>query len=161
MLRVPAPPESPIPNGILTTLHAPALARTPSTPTRICRRLHAPSLPPTKTAKWSSIPKRIRKTLHVPAWAHAENKQREARGFSSQSMLKIRTTPQRKRFNTHNPRTGLAGNVQNSHRATARAFRHARSPQRVRQAGEIENSHGVTARIFPHVRCPQRARRGR
>ena len=46
----------------------------------------------------------------------------------------IRTAPQRERFDTHDPRRGFIGLKTNSHGATARALRHARSPQRVRRA---------------------------
>ena len=45
-----------------------------------------------------------------------------------------RTAPQRERFDTHDPRRGFIGLKTNSHGATARALRHARSPQRVRRA---------------------------
>ena len=47
---------------------------------------------------------------------------------------RIRTAPQRERFDTHDPRRGFIGLKTNSHGATARALRHARSPQRVRRA---------------------------
>ena len=46
----------------------------------------------------------------------------------------IRTAPQRERFDTHDPRRGFIGLKTNSHGATARALRHARSPQRVHRA---------------------------
>ena len=42
-----------------------------------------------------------------------------------------RTAPQRERFDTHDLRRGFAETKKNSHGATARALRHARSPQRV------------------------------
>ena len=38
----------------------------------------------------------------------------------------------RERFDTRDPHGGFAGDVENTHRATARALRHARKPQRVR-----------------------------
>ena len=41
------------------------------------------------------------------------------------------TAPQRERFDTHNLRKGFAETKTNSRRATARALRHARPPQRV------------------------------
>ena len=41
------------------------------------------------------------------------------------------TAPQRERFDTHNLRRGFAETKTNSHGATARALRRARSPQRV------------------------------
>ena len=45
----------------------------------------------------------------------------------------IRTGPQRERSDTHNLRRGFAASKTDSHGTTARAIRHARSPQRVRQ----------------------------
>ena len=47
---------------------------------------------------------------------------------SSPASLQIRKAPQRERFDTHDPRRGFAGELANSHRAAARALRHARSP---------------------------------
>ena len=44
------------------------------------------------------------------------------------------TAPQRERFDTHNLRRGFAETKTNSHGATARALRRARSPQRVARA---------------------------
>ena len=44
------------------------------------------------------------------------------------------TAPQRERFDTHNLRRGFAETKTNSHGATARALRCARSPQRVARA---------------------------
>ena len=43
-----------------------------------------------------------------------------------------RTAPQRERFDTHDLRRGFAATKTDSRGATARALRHARSPQRVR-----------------------------
>ena len=47
------------------------------------------------------------------------------------SRVKHRTAPQRERFDTHDLRRGFAETKTNSHGATARARRHARSPQMV------------------------------
>ena len=44
------------------------------------------------------------------------------------------TAPQREHFDTHNLRRGFAETKTNSHGATARALRRARSPQRVARA---------------------------
>ena len=52
----------------------------------------------------------------------------------SSGSRQIRTAPQRERFDTHDLRRGFAKLKTNSHGATARALRHARSPQRVRRA---------------------------
>ena len=48
-----------------------------------------------------------------------------------QTTVKICTAPQRQRFDTHDPRRGFAVQLKNSHGATRRAMRRARSPQRV------------------------------
>ena len=52
----------------------------------------------------------------------------------SSGSRQIRAAPQRERFDTHDPRRGFIGLKTNSHGATARALRHARSPQRVHRA---------------------------
>ena len=51
----------------------------------------------------------------------------------SSGSRQIRTGPQRERVDTHDPRRGFIGLKTDSHRTTARALRHARSPQRVRR----------------------------
>ena len=51
----------------------------------------------------------------------------------SSGSRQMRTAPQRERSDTHDPRRGFIGLKTNSHGATARALRHAGSPQRVRQ----------------------------
>ena len=43
----------------------------------------------------------------------------------------VSKAPQRERFDTHDLRRGFAETKKNSHGATARALRHAQSPQRV------------------------------
>ena len=86
------------------------------------------------------------------------------------------------RSDTPNPRRGFAGELKDGHGTTARAIRHARSPQRVRRraqgwarhhsesdptrpipaegsAGELKDGHGTTARAIRHARSPQRVRR--
>ena len=57
------------------------------------------------------------------------------------------TAPQRERSDTPDPRRGFAGELKDGHGTTARALRHARSPQRVRR------------RAIRHARSPQRVRR--
>ena len=52
----------------------------------------------------------------------------------SSGSKQIRTAPQREQSDTHDLRRGFAAVKTNSHGATARALRHARSPQRVRRA---------------------------
>ena len=63
----------------------------------------------------------LRKQEHKPR----DNFQRPSREQQN------RTAPQRERFDTHDLRRGFAETKKNSHGATARALRHARSPQRV------------------------------
>ena len=91
-----------------------------------------------------------------------------------------RTGPQRERCDTHDPRRGFIGLKTDSHGTTARAIRHARSPQRVHRAqdrfardhsdsastrtisaeGSPRSRHGAIARALRHARSPQRVRRG-
>ena len=53
--------------------------------------------------------------------------------FASRECQKSRATPQRELFDTHELRRCFAEVNTNSHGATVRALRHARSPQRVRR----------------------------
>ena len=75
----------------------------------------------------------------------------------SSGSRQMRTAPQRERSDTHDPRRGFIGLKTNSHGATARALRHAGSPQRVRQ-GQDKFAR-ATARALRHARSPQRVRR--
>ena len=64
----------------------------------------------------------------------------------------IRAAPQRERFDTHDPRRGFIGLKTNSHGATARSLRHARSPQRVRRAQDKfarRHSESASTRTIP------------
>ena len=69
----------------------------------------------------------------MPALPHAENRERVRRRAG-----KFRTAPQQEPFDTQDPRRRFAGDVANSHGATAKTFRHARSPQTVRTAPQRE-----------------------
>ena len=89
------------------------------------------------------------------------------------------TAPQRERSDTHDPRRGFTGELKDVHGTTARAIRHARSPQpassrmctapqRERSdthdprrgfTGELKDVHGTTARAIRHARSPQRVHR--
>ena len=81
---------------------------------------------------------------------------------------RIRTAPQRERFDTHNLCRGLAELKTKSHGATARALRRVQSPQRVRQAqfarrrSESASTRTISAVGSPRVRqtrtAPQRER---
>ena len=69
-------------------------------------------------------------------FARDHNESASTRTISAQGSPRsrqIRTAPQRERFDTHDLRRGFAAVKTNSHGATARALRHARSPQRVRR----------------------------
>ena len=94
-----------------------------------------------KTAGGSSVPSRIRSTLHTPAlpWKGFAGEVENAHGATTRALRharspqRVRTAPQRERFDTHYPRKGSSRELQKSHGATARALRHARSSQRVRR----------------------------
>ena len=70
--------------------------------------------------------------------------------------------------NTQKVPRGLRGRNQNRHRATARAIRHARTPQRVARAEtkhapgwapatfHQQNEHGATARAIRHAQSPEK-----
>ena len=82
----------------------------------------------------------------------------------------IRTAPQRERSDTHDPRRGFTATKTDSHGATARAIRHARSPQRVhrdqdrfaRRRSESDPTRTILAEGSPRPRqmrtAPQRER---
>ena len=73
-------------------------------------------------------------TSHL-ARCHSESAStRTISAEGSLSSRQIRTAPQRERFDTHDLRRRFAELKTNSHGATARALRHARSPQKVRRA---------------------------
>ena len=74
-------------------------------------------------------PQRVRQGQDKFARRHSESA--STRTISAEGS---RTAPQRERSDTHDFRRGFIGLKTNSHGATARALRHARSPQRVRRA---------------------------
>ena len=79
-------------------------------------------------------PQRVRQGQDKFARRHSESAStRRISAEGSPRSRQIRTAPQRERFDTHDLRRGFAALKTNSHGATARALRHARSPQRVRQ----------------------------
>ena len=79
-------------------------------------------------------PQRVRQGQDKFARRHSESAStRTISAEGSPRSRQIRTAPQRERFDTHDLRRGLVALKTNSHGATARALRHARSPQRVRQ----------------------------
>ena len=98
-------------------------------------------------------PQRVRQGQDKFARRHSESAStRRISAEGSPRPRQIRAAPQRERFDTHDLRRGFAALKTNSHGATARALRHARSPQKT-------NSHGATARALRHARSPQRVRR--
>ena len=79
-------------------------------------------------------PQRVRRPACRFARRHSESAPtRTIPAEGSSASVQIRTAPQRERSDTHDPRRGFVGQCANSHGATARALRHARSPQRVRR----------------------------
>ena len=79
-------------------------------------------------------PQRVRRAQDTFARRHSESAStRTISAEGSPSSSQICTVLQRERFDTHDLRRGFAELKTNSHGATARALRHARSPQRVRR----------------------------
>ena len=126
-------------------------------------------------------PQRARRDQDKFARRHSESAStRRISAEGSPRSRQIRTAPQRERFDTQDLRRGFAATKTDSRGATARALRHARSPQRVRRAQDKfarrhsesastrtisfaalkTNSHGATARALRHARSPQRVRQG-
>ena len=79
-------------------------------------------------------PQRVRRGQDRFARRHSEsNATHTIPAEGSPRSRQIRTAPQRERCDTHDPRRGFIGLKTDSHGTTARALRHARSPQRVRR----------------------------
>ena len=127
-------------------------------------------------------PQRVHRAQDKFARRHSESAStRRISAEGSPRSRQIRTAPQRERFDTHDLRRGFAATKTDSRGATARALRHARSPQRVHRAQDKfarrqrerfdthdlrrgfaalkTNSHGATARALRHARSPQRVHR--
>ena len=98
-------------------------------------------------------PQRVRQGQDKFARRHSESAStRTISAEGSPRSRQIRTAPQRERFDTHGPRRGFIGLKTNSHGATARALRHARSPQRVRRAQDKfarRHSESASTRTIP------------
>ena len=116
-------------------------------------------------------PQRVRQGQDKFARRHSESAStRTISAEGSPRPRQMRTAPQRERFDTHDPRRGFIGLKTNSHGATARALRHARSPQRVRRAqdkfarrhSESASTRTISAEGSPRSRqmrtAPQRER---
>ena len=116
-------------------------------------------------------PQRVRQGQDKFARRHSESAStRRISAEGSPRPRQIRAAPQRERFDTHDLRRGFAALKTNSHGATARALRHARSPQRVRQGqdkfarrhSESASTRTISAEGSPRSRqirtAPQRER---
>ena len=101
--------------------HPPKTAKRSSVPNRVLRMLHAPAFPPAETkARGPSIQNKLRRTLHAPALPPVETA-REA--FPNRIRRTLHApAPLRERFDAHDPWGGSSGDVEISHGATARAF---------------------------------------
>ena len=85
-----------------------------------------------RALRHAQSPQRVRRAQDTFARRHSESAStRTISTEGSPSSRHIRTAPQRERLDTHNLRRGFAELKTSSHGATARALRHARSPQKV------------------------------
>ena len=94
-----------------------------------------------KAARWTSIPDRIVRTLHVPALPHVQNSER------------VVASKQK----SQDAACGFAGELENLRGAAARALRHAQSPQRVRRPRckvQRRHSDSVSTRTIPAEGSP-------
>ena len=116
-------------------------------------------------------PQRARRDQDKFARRHSERAStRRISAEGSPRSRQIRTAPQRERFDTQDLRRGFAATKTDSRGATARALRHARSPQRVRRAqdkfarrhSESASTRTISAEGSPRSRqirtAPQRER---
>ena len=116
-------------------------------------------------------PKRVRQGQDKFARRHSESAStRRISAEGSPRSRQIRTASQRERFDTHDLRRGFAATKTDSRGATARALRHARSPQRVHRAqdkfarrhSESASTRTISAEGSPRSRqsrtAPQRER---
>ena len=106
-----------------------------------------------RALRHAGSPQRVRQGQDKFARRHSESAStRTISAEGSPCSRQIRTAPQRERFDTHDPRRGFIGLKTNSHGATARALRHARSPQRVRRAHDKfarRHSESASTRTIP------------
>ena len=124
-----------------------------------------------RALRHAGSPQRVRQGQDKFARRHSESAStRTISAEGSSGSRQIRTAPQRERFDTQDLRRGFAKVKTNSHGATARALRHARSPQRVRQGqdkfarrhSESASTRTISAEGSPRSRqirtAPQRER---
>ena len=106
-----------------------------------------------RALRHAGSPQRVRQGQDKFARRHSESAStRTISAEGSPRSRQIRTAPQRERFDTHGPRRGFIGLKTNSHGATARALRHARSPQRARRAQDKfarRHSESASTRTIP------------
>ena len=82
-------------------------------------------------------PQRVRRRAQGWARHHSESDPtRPIPAEGSPASSRMGTAPQRERSDTPDPRRGFAGELKDGHGTTARAIRHARSPQRVRRRAQ-------------------------
>ena len=116
-------------------------------------------------------PQRVHRAQDKFARRHSESAStRRISAEGSPRSRQIRTAPQRERFDTHDLRRGFAATKTDSRGATARALRHARSPQKVHRAqdkfarrhSESASTRTISAEGSPRSRqirtAPQRER---
>ena len=196
---LPSPPFSPpfSPPPLLSPLPSSALPPPP----KALKDGHGTTA---RAIRHARSPQKVRRRAQGFARHHSESDPtRPIPAEGSPASSRIRTAPQRERSDTPDPRRGFAGErsdtpdprrgfageLKDSHGTTARALRHARSPQRVHRraqgfarhhtdprrgfagersdtpdprrgfAGELKDSHGTTARALRHARSPQRVHR--
>ena len=117
------------------------------------QRVHRAQDATARALRHAGSPQRVRQGQDKFARRHSESAStRTISAEGSPRSRQIRTAPQRERFDTHGPRRGFIGLKTNSHGATARALRHARSPQRVRRAQDKfarRHSESASTRTIP------------
>ena len=110
-----------------------------------------------RALRHAGSPQRVRQGQDKFARRHSESAStRTISAEGSPRSRQIRTAPQRERFDTHDLRRGFAKVKTNSHGATARALRHARSPQKVRRAQDKfarRHSESDPTRTIPAEGC--------
>ena len=82
-------------------------------------------------------PQRVHRRAQGCARHHSESAPtRTIPAEGSPASSRMCTAPQRERSDTHDPRRGFTGELEDVHGTTARAIRHARSPQMVRRRAQ-------------------------
>ena len=109
-------------------------------------------------------PQRVRRRAQGWARHHSESDPtRPIPAEGSPASSRMGTAPQRERSDTPDPRRGFAGELKDGHGTTARAIRHARSPQRVRRRAQgwaRHHSESDPTRPIPAEGSPASSRMG-